>query len=145
MSLEQLALGSGLDAASLANVETRPEQLATISTVQLRRVAKGLGVAPAELLRDQSGKDQRFENTYRESLRHLRAFARRKELPYRAYADLKKRGWEDLRAAFDASAARGDSASPLSEESWKKLYIDWVSQDQLGSGTSDGSLFDSEI
>jgi transcriptional regulator with XRE-family HTH domain len=106
----------------IESIETRPEQLATVTTVQLRRIAKALGVAPAELLRDQSGRDQRFEDAYRESLADLRSFARKRDLTYSVYATLKARGWDQLREAFDSSAARGDKLAALREADWLTIY-----------------------
>ena len=131
LSLESLAEETGVETNHLKALETRPEQVTSVSLVQLRRIARALGVSPAEMLRDQSGKDQEFEQTFRVSLSELRKFAKKEELSYHKYETLKQRGRSQLLEHLGAKAAR-QPARPLVAEDWSRLYTAMIQSGEQG-------------
>lgn len=127
LTTDDLAHKAEVSRELVESLETRPEQLSNISIVNLRRIARSLNVPPAEFLKEQSGKDQQFEDLYRSSLATLRSFARNYQLSYEAYAKLKVLGRDALHAEIEASAARGiarSSPQGLQADNWRKLYND---------------------
>ena len=83
------------------------------------------------MLRDQSGKDQEFEQTFRVSLSELRKFAKKEELSYHKYETLKQRGRSQLLEHLGAKAAR-QPARPLVAEDWSRLYAAMIQSGEQG-------------
>jgi hypothetical protein len=103
-------------------LESRPEPQSGISLLNLRRIAVALGMSPAELLRDQGGKEQLLEDLYRESVTSLREFATKQRLVYEVYAQLKERGRQRLREHVYSTAARHGALRSLDNEFWAATY-----------------------
>lgn len=125
LSVEELAEKAEVNKELLDSLETRPEQLSTISLVNLRRIARGLSVSPAELVRDQSAKDQQFEEIRNVSINSLREFARQHQLSYEQYTKLKAHGLQDLRQRMSnqaGSLAAKGYPKPFKEEEWRTYY-----------------------
>jgi transcriptional regulator with XRE-family HTH domain len=82
-SLEELAEKAEVNKELLESIETRPERLSNSSLINLRRIARALNVSAAELLKEQSGREQEFEDVTRASLTTLRKFAVAQDLAYK--------------------------------------------------------------
>lgn len=121
LSTEQLAQKAEVEKELLESLETRPEQLTNISLVNLRRIARGLDVSPAELVRDQSTKDQEFEELRNTSINNLREYAKLNGLSYMHYAKLKFDGLQALRQQMASLAAKG-TPKALQEDDWRKFH-----------------------
>jgi transcriptional regulator with XRE-family HTH domain len=141
LSLEQLADQADVAKEQVEALETRPEQQSNFSLVNLRRIARVLDVSPAELMKDQSGKDQDFAEVYRASLENLRTFAVEHQLAYAVYADLKKRGTALLRTEFDRAAARKRKGQDnvLGVENWRRLHVDSLDRKRSEATTQTSS------
>lgn len=124
VSIERLAELAMVNKELLETAETRPEKVSMLSMVQLRLIARGLGLTLAELVREQAGRDQVLEDLYKSSLISLRQFARDKQLSYATYAQLKAKGRQVLNDELDrATAARGGGTpSSIREGEWRDLY-----------------------
>jgi len=122
LSTKQLEDRSSVNKELIEALESRPEQQANISLINLRRLARALSMSPAELLKDQGSKDQEFEDLFRSSLATLREYALEKQLGYKTYTDLKHKGRETLRSQVYSLAARGDSVRILDLEYWKRVH-----------------------
>jgi serine/threonine protein kinase len=105
----------------IESMETRPEKLSNTSLINLRRVSRALGVSPAELLKEQSGKEQELEDLSRASIVSLRKFAVAQDLTYKNYARLKAQGLQALRQQIESTAARG-TPGPLNEDQWRTIF-----------------------
>ncbi len=121
LSIEELAQRAEVGEELLTSLETRPEQLTNLSLVNLRRVARSLNVSPAELIRDQSTKDQEFEDLRNASIANLREYARQKNISYQDYARLKVDGLHALREQTSSLAAKG-TPKPLQHDEWKRFH-----------------------
>ncbi len=124
LSVDELAERAEVNKELLASLETRPERLSNTSLINLRRIARALNVPLAELLKDQSGKDEEFEELFRASVASLRKYALRSQLPYIHYAQLKAHGRETLRHQMEATAraARGTPES-LRDDDWQNFHL----------------------
>lgn len=121
LSIDDLAEETGVEKELLVSLETRPEQLTNISLVNLRRIARGLNVPPVELIRDQSAKDQEFEELRNASINNLREYARQKNISYIDYTKLKFEGLQALRQQTMSLAAKG-TPKALLEEDWRNFH-----------------------
>lgn len=121
LSIEELGERAEVGVELIRSLETRPEQLTNISLVNLRRIARALNVSPVELIRDQSTKDQEFEDLRNSSIRNLQDYALRRDLSYAEYAKLKFEGLRALREQTVSLAAAG-MPKPLREDEWKQLH-----------------------
>jgi transcriptional regulator with XRE-family HTH domain len=119
---QELAEQSGVNKEMIEALESRPERQSGVSLLNLRRIAMALGMSPAELLRDQGGKDQLLEDLYRESITKLREYASKHHLPYEVYAQLKEKGKQVLRDQVYATAARGEAVRSLDSQFWVTAY-----------------------
>jgi transcriptional regulator with XRE-family HTH domain len=121
MSCEDLAKEAEVDQELIRSLESRPEQLTNISLVILRRLARALNVSPAELIRDQSTRDQELEDLRNKSIAHLRDYAKTHNLSYRDYARLKVNGIQALRDQTTGIAAKG-MPKPLQDSDWRAFH-----------------------
>jgi len=146
VSVEQLAQEADLHADQIKSVESRPEQQSNFSLVNLRRVARALNVSPAELLRDQSSKEEQFALLFRSSVDNLRAFAKKEKLSYDVYEHLKARGRERLKLRFNDVAFRsgGAGVSVWEEKQWRTLHIEELSRSGRSGENETLSLFPDE-
>ena len=137
MSPEDLAQRAELNAELIRSVESRPEQQSNFSLVNLRRVARILKLSPAELLQDQSSKEESFAILFRSSVDNLRAFAKKKRLSYDVYERLKAMGRERLRLSFSDVAFRSGvtKVSPWDEKQWSALYVEGLSRNDSEAET----------
>lgn len=139
LSVEDLAQKAEVGDELIRSLESRPEQLTNISLVNLRRIARALNVSPAELVRDQSTKDQEFEDLRNSSIRNLQDYALSRNLSYAEYAKLKFDGLQALREQTLSLAAKG-TPKPLRGEDWKRLHhglIDSIPGDDIEAALSD--------
>jgi len=125
LTIDELAERAEVNKELLESLETRPEKLSNTSLVNLRRIARALNLSPAELLKDQSGKDQELEDMFRSSVVTLRKFALQHKLAYESYAQLKAMGRQILRQQIESTAARG-TAGVFQEEDWRNLYKELI-------------------
>ena len=144
LTVDALAELAELNVEQVRSVESRPEQQSNFSLVILRRVARALNVPPAELVRDQSSKDESFAILCRSSVENLRVFVKKANLSYETYERLKTTGRERLKTEFNDVAARfGEpEPTPWNEERWRTYYVDGLSQkDTRSDSTQTLSLF----
>lgn len=127
LSVDELAEKAEVSKEVVESLETRPEKLSNTSLINLRRIARALNISLAEILKDQSGRDQELEDQFRASLVTLRKFALEHELTYNNYARLKVYGIRSLRQQMESIAARG-TPGPLREEQWRAFFHQIIDQ-----------------
>jgi transcriptional regulator with XRE-family HTH domain len=126
LSVPALAGKAELNVDLIKGLESRPEQQSNFSLVNLRKIARALEVSPAELIRDQSSRDEEFATLCRNSTDNLRAYAKREKLSYEVYENLKISGKQNLRERFNELAWRGAATSGIeawSEKQWREHYM----------------------
>jgi serine/threonine protein kinase len=122
-SIEDLADSSKVNPELLISLETRPEQISNVSLINLRRIARGLGVPPEKLVREQSPKARFHQKLRHESLKSLHDYAERKDLPFRQYEDLKARGLNALQQQVYSDGARAERVKAFQEDDWERLHL----------------------
>jgi transcriptional regulator with XRE-family HTH domain len=129
LNVEDLASRAEINVELINSVESRPEQQSNFSLVNLRRVARALNIALAELVRDQSSRDEQFASLFRSSVANLRAYATKEQLSYEVYRRLKDTGRAQLQSHFNAVAFRSGEAgiTPWDEARWRALYVETLS------------------
>jgi len=127
LSIENLADKADVPLELMNSLESRPEQLTNLSLVNLRRIARALRVSPAELVRDQSARDQEFEDLRNASITNLREYARQQELSYKEYARLKTAGLDALIQQSVSLAAKG-TPKAIDEEAWRKFHHNLIEE-----------------
>jgi serine/threonine protein kinase/transcriptional regulator with XRE-family HTH domain len=133
LSVAELAQKVDVGEELIRSLETRPEQLTNISLVILRRLARALNVSPAELIRDQSTKDQEFEDLGRTGVINLREYAINHNLSYLDYSRLKAQGLNGLREQMMGVAAKG-TPKPLEETDWRQFHHALIDETQRENG-----------
>jgi serine/threonine protein kinase len=122
-SIEDLAESAKVNPELLVSLETRPEQISNVSLINLRRIARSLGVSPEKLVKEQSPKARFHQRLRRESLESLHDYAGRKDLPFRQYEDLKARGLNALRQQVYSDGARAERVKAFQEDDWEILHL----------------------
>lgn len=120
----ELARRSNINEELLVSIVNRPEQISNVSLINLRRIARGLGVSPAKLVEEQSPKARLYEKRSRESVKSLREYARHRDISFKAYEDLKGRGLHALKQQVYSEGLRAEPDVPAFKEGdWARLHL----------------------